>query len=111
MSMYTHLLSAALQGLNSSTDKLTNDEALAELLRCRNRLGTGLSHERSHRATDVVADELAYDTALIELARRVGLECDVGDFDNPGHGRALIERNLGTRGIRLGGLDGGTQTS
>jgi hypothetical protein len=101
MSMYTELLSAAIEGLGSSTDKSTSGEVFAELLRCRNRLGPGISYARSHSSSDIVADELAYDITLIEFARRLGVECGINDFESPGHGRTGLERNLGSRGIRI----------
>lgn len=109
MSMYTQLLGAALEKIASSTEESTTGEALVELLRCRNRLDAGMAREGPHWATDAIADELAYDIALIELARGFGVECDVSDFDNPRKGRAGLERDLGSRGIRLGVPDEETQ--
>ena len=101
--MYTRLMCSALDKLASSSDGATTGQALAELLRCRNRLGARMSLEGSNRASAAIADELAYDIALIDLARLYGIECDVSDFDNPIRGRALLERGLGSRGVRVGG--------
>ena len=91
-----------MEGLSSSSPDSTTAEALAELSRCRNLLDTTLSHEGSQRVTAVVADELAYDIALIDLAKHLGVGWDVRDFDNPSRGRSRLEHELTSMGIRLG---------
>jgi len=102
MSIYFQLLDAALGQPTSSTVAPSRPEALAELLRSRRGLyATGASTSGSHWAPDAVANELSYDVALIQLARLLGIECDLKDFDSPGHGRALIESYLVTLGIQV----------
>ena len=106
MSIYVQLLDAALGQPIPSTDPPSRPEALAEILKSRRCLSArGASTAGSHWAPDAVANELSYDTALIHLARLLGVECDLEDFDSPGHGRAEIESTLGFLGIRLDDLD------
>jgi hypothetical protein len=102
--MYAQLLAAALTEAPSD-DTATTAEAMAELNRCRNRLGDYASREAANWASGAVADELSYDIALIEIARQFGVRCDVSDFDNPGRGRARVEQDLESRGIVLGAPD------
>jgi hypothetical protein len=102
MSIYVQLLSAALAEAPPLSDE-TAAGAVSELLCRRADLYTrGSSHAGPIRAPDAVAYELAYDMALIRLARLLGMECEAGDFDLPGRGRARVELSLVSKGIRLG---------
>jgi len=103
--MYTQLLGAALKEVSSPDGASTAADALAELNRCRDRLEDYGSREGTDWASEAVADELAYDIALIELARQSGVECDVSDFENPRKGRTRLEGSLQSRGIVLGARD------
>jgi hypothetical protein len=103
MSMYTQLLGTALESHSSSPKEATSGQALADLLHSRKRLKEASRHG-SNWASAVVADELAYDIALIELARLVGVECEVGEFDQPRDGRAHLEERLEFQGMFLGKL-------
>ena len=106
MSMYTQLLGAALDKIHRPDDELTTGAMLAELLRCRSQLvASASSHIGSGWAPSAVADELAYDIALIELARHLGIECDGRGFDQPRYERTRLERAVVSRGIRLDELD------
>jgi hypothetical protein len=100
--MYTQLLEAEVASSQRSDGPPTPGEALAELLRCRGRLGT----ESGGRPgpTDVVGtvtNELAYDIALIALTRSLGIRCEIGRFEQPRQGRRILERYLTQWGIRL----------
>jgi hypothetical protein len=104
--MYTQLLKAGLENFRMSGSQPTAGEALAQLLRCRERIG----HDavRQSGPVDVlgaVADELAYDIALIALTRGLGISCDVHGFDQPQHERKILEGKLQERGVRLNELD------
>lgn len=101
MSIYTQLLDTALDELASNARELKQGEALADLVRCRNLVGAGFARTRSNWAPAAVADELAYDIALIRLARSLGVECDISRFERPGHERSRLEHQLADRGIRL----------
>jgi hypothetical protein len=48
-----------------------------------------------------VADQLAYDVALVRLARSLGTEWDLCRFNQPLRERRTLERALGVRGIPL----------
>ncbi len=107
--MYTQLLGAALKEVSFPDGVTTTAEAVAELNRRRDRLEDYGSREGTDWAGAAVADELAYDIALIELARRFGGEYDVSDFENPGKGRTRLVRYLQSQGVVLGARDPETQ--
>jgi hypothetical protein len=50
-----------------------------------------------------LADQVAYDVALIELARSVGLPCDPATFDQPELRRNELDRELAARGVHVDG--------
>jgi hypothetical protein len=106
MSMYTQLLAAALDSAKDAGEERTSGEALARLLRSHGQLHAARSsHLESGWAPAAVANEVAYDVALIEFARRIEIECNVDDFDQPGRERLRLERALADRGIRRDVLD------
>ncbi|HXQ61680.1 MAG TPA: hypothetical protein VN796_05055 [Acidimicrobiales bacterium] len=104
--MYTTLLDAAINDLPSPDDEAPATAALAKVLLCRSRLGADALLGR-HRDGDLtaVADELAYDVALIDLARQLGIPCDASAFDPPQGERRRVEKVLATRGIHLDEFD------
>ena len=59
-------------------------------------------------APAAIADHLAYDAALIELSRHLGIEVDLTRFGQPQHERARLEQALVARGIRLDEFDAPT---
>lgn len=106
MSMYTELLGAAIGKHLRSGHELTPGEALAELLRCRSQLWrSGSSRTVSGSTLDAVAEQLAYDIAIIELTRRLGVDCTLEGFDPSRHERARLERVLVSHGIPLEEID------
>jgi hypothetical protein len=52
-------------------------------------------------APEAVADQLAYDAALVRLARWRGIVVRPGSFANPERGRAALEAALSAHGINL----------
>jgi hypothetical protein len=111
MSIYVQLLDAALDDLGSSADGTATSEALAELIRRRSSLSaSGSSHSGKDWATGAVAVELSYDVSLIRLSRLLGIECEAGDFEVPGHGRDRIELALASRGVQIDQCDSQTQS-
>ena len=77
MSIYAQLLSDAL-GQNHSDDSSTTADAMAHLVKARDRLSANRSsYTEPDWASAAVADQLAYDVALIELARLLGIEVKV----------------------------------
>ena len=112
MSIYVQLLNAALAEAPSKSDEMNAGDAVAELLHRRGNLYTrGSSHAGSLWAPDAVANELAYDMALIRLATFLGIECKSEDFELPGRGRARVELSLMSKGIRLDESDTGQATA
>jgi hypothetical protein len=106
MSMYTQLLEAALNEHRQPAVAPTAVEALAALLHCGTRLGSSGSLERRLDWSSIaLANQVAYDIALIELARCVGIACDPGTFDQPVRRRNELTRELESRCIHLNELD------
>ena len=110
MSIYGQLLEAALDERRRVVPPSSGGELLAELLRCRERVAADLattgSNGDSRRVAHALADELAYDVALIELARGLRIPAERGDFDPPHLVRRRLEDALVSSGVRLSGLDG-----
>ena len=102
MTMYTQLLGSALD--ERGHPDITSDigEFLADFLSSRARLHAGLtSVEETQPELLAVTNELAYDVALVRLARRLGIECEVDWFERPLRARRSLEKVLVTRGIPL----------
>jgi len=101
MSMYTHLLGAAcvqrrlrIQG--------NGDVALAEVKRRRNELKAGPPTGLHPDAVPVVlAREIGYDVALIELAEKLGVQTDPSRFEQPERERKRLEEQFAALGIDL----------
>ena len=105
MSVYSQLLGSALDQTGTDQGSTTGD-ALALLLERRNRLGTNLSsYAVSDWAPDAIADQLAYDVALIEFSQLLGIDVDLTKFGQPQRERTRLEQALVSRGIHLDGLD------
>src|SRR5664279_4485753 len=101
MSMYTHILSAALSELDSGRDGHSSGESWNDLLRLRDELGIDASPgPDSGWDPSSVAIQIAYDAALITFARRQSVHCEIDDFDKPQNGRARLESELMSRGFR-----------
>jgi len=104
-SMYAQLIRQAIDNREPSEEERTRGEALAELLRCRVRLGVA-THADSGWASSAVADQLAYDLALIDFAQFHGIDCDPFEFgQQPQKERVRLETALASRGDFLGDLD------
>lgn len=106
MSMYNHILEAALRERSHHKTGITEGEALAVLFECRKRLGPIESSERGlDWSSTALANQLAYDLALLDLAGCVGIDCDPTSFDQPQRRRIEIEQELAELGVRLDELD------
>ncbi len=103
--MYTQLLGAAL-GEVAVNRGLTTDEALANVRRLR-MVRPRPSAGGEGGVAVAVAEELTYDVALIDLAGRFGIECDLRAFDEPERGRAHLESAIEGRGVDLSAPDPG----
>jgi hypothetical protein len=106
MSMYTQILDVALGERPPRETEMATDEALSVLLDCRQHLDPIASSQRgSDWSSAALANQVAHDIALIDLARCVGIDCDSTSFDQPKRRRIQIEQQLFSRGVRLDGLD------
>ena len=104
--MYTQILDVALRERPQREAEMVTGEALCALLDCRQHLDLVASSERgSDWSSAALANQIAYDIALIDLARCVGLDCDPGSFDHPQRRRTDIKRQLISRGVRLEEFD------
>ncbi len=111
MSVYSELLGTALEQTDSAQGSPPRD-LLAELLDRRNRLGENLASYTGYGwAPAAIADHLAYDVALVELSRHLGIEVDLTRFGQPQQERARLEQAVASRGIRLDVLDASAEFS
>jgi hypothetical protein len=102
MSMYTYILEAALRERSEPDTPLATGDAVAVLLECRRYLGSAASSGWSGDwGSAALADQVAYDLALIDLAGSVGIDCDTASFDQPQRRRVELERELISRGIAV----------
>ena len=74
---------------------------LADVLRLRHAMDRHATRTDPGWALQAVADQLAYDAALIRLARRRGIATDPSAFELPERGRAALEDALIAKGVNL----------
>ena len=102
MSMYTQLLDAAVEQRGTVLVRTTKHSALDALWRRGGELNEDVPPATDPDAVTVVlAREIAYDVALLELARVWGIETDPSHFEQPRHERSRLEQALRDRGVTL----------
>jgi hypothetical protein len=105
MTIYTQLLSVALDEARTSNDETchtSTTEALANVAACRSRLHVDAgAPAQPDWAPGALADQLAYDIALIDLARHFDIDVDLDGFGRSLTERARIEQMLISRGLPL----------
>ena len=102
MSMYTQLLDAAFGQHQPPFEGTGEPQALDEVHRCRRELEEGIPPDGDADTVPVVlAREIAYDVALLELARVVGVDTDPSRFEQPQLERERLEHAFGALGMRL----------
>ena len=102
MSMYTHLLGVARGQRRSDVNDTAARDALVEARRCREELKAGLPPGLDPDAVPVVlALEIGYDVALMDLATAHGVQTDPSQFEQPERERARLEKELAAMGVRL----------
>jgi predicted nucleic acid-binding protein len=103
MSMYTDILHKAFERRPKAVGPPVVSDAVKEVLDRRSRLAVTRSPKRAAGwAANALANQVAYDVALIELAQSVGLACDPSTFDQPELRRNEVDRELAARGVHLG---------
>jgi hypothetical protein len=102
-SIYIELLEAILGETDSSASSVSASEALAQVVRRRRAVTWNRStRDDQDLAAVALADQLAYDAALLTYSRRVGIDSDPRAFGIPEIERRRIEKMLEARGIPLG---------
>jgi hypothetical protein len=102
MSMYTQLLGAALGDRLPFVTEPSRTAAVAEVRRCRHDLEARMPAGAASRSVPVVlALQVGYDAALIELAAVMGIDSGPGRFEPPETERERLEAALGELGIDL----------
>jgi predicted PP-loop superfamily ATPase len=102
MSMYTQLLEAAFGQYPSTGSGATGRNPLDEVLRYRRELEEGVPKGVDPDTVPVVlALQIGYDVALLELARRVGIDSDPSHFEQPHQERERLEIALRALGISV----------
>ena len=92
MSMYSQLLGAAVAQRGAVGLHPTRRSALDTLRRSRGELNEGIPPATDPDAVPVVlAREIAYDVALLEVSAVMGIETDLRRFEQPQQERARLE--------------------
>ena len=99
--MYSQLLEAVLDYEEDPDARSRSQGPLADVLRLRHVMDRNATRTDPGWALQAVADQLAYDAALIRLARRRGIQADPSSFEAPEHGRVVIEDALIAKGVNL----------
>ena len=87
--------------------EVTTGELVAVARRCRSRLEANKpAATREGWAPGALADQLAYDVALVRLSRQLGVASDVRAFGRPPAERLRLEAELSARGFEGSVLDG-----
>jgi hypothetical protein len=99
--MYVQLLEAVLADEDAPASGPRSQGPLAGLLRLRHTVEQHAARGDPGWALQAVADQLAYDAALVRLARRRSIAVDIHSFDIPERGRAGLEQALRDKGVHL----------
>jgi hypothetical protein len=111
MSMYTELLDAAFGQRAPVLVHPTETDALSAVRRCRCALDQDMPPRTDPDAVPVVlAREIGYDVALLELAGLLGIATDPSRFEQPRHERARLEEAFRERGVTLDPNSGAQET-
>jgi hypothetical protein len=102
MSMYTQLLDAALEQRLPRESERSRRHAVEEVRRCREELELGVPGHNLDTVPAVLALQIGYDVALLELAEVVGIDSGPSRFDQPERERDRLRHALNDMGIDVG---------
>jgi hypothetical protein len=101
MSLYTQLLDAALEQRPPRALGPSRTHAVEEVRRCREELELGVPEHNVDTVPAVLALQIGYDVALMELAETVGIESGPSRFEQPERERDRLRHALNDMGIDL----------
>jgi hypothetical protein len=101
MSMYTQLLDAALEQRPHRQREQSRSRAVEKVRRCREELELGVTEHNIDTVPAVLALQIGYDVALLELAEVVGVESGPGRFEQPERERDRLRQAFNDMGINL----------
>ncbi len=99
--MYSDLLQAVLTGDIDAPAPSRSHSSPSELVRLRHAMEKHAARNDPGWALQTVADQLAYDAALVRIAWRRGVVVDIESFDVPEQGRASLEQSLTAKGVTV----------
>lgn len=99
--MYAQLLDAVLADEPDPSVPTRSAGPLAELTRLQHVMEKHARRSDAGWALQAIADQLAYDAALVRLARKRGITTSTAMFDVPERGRAVLVQALADRGVHL----------
>ena len=105
MSMYTQLLDAAIEQRSPRDDEAGRDDALDEVRRCYAELEAGLPGGDVDTVSAVLALQVGYDVALVELAAVMGIASGPSRFEQPERERERLRTALRDLGIVVDAAD------
>ena len=104
--MYTQLLDAALEQRPAHVPDPSRSHAVEKVRRCREELELGVTERSLDTVPAILALQIGYDVALLELAEVVGIESDPNRFDQPERERDRLYHALHDMGIDLDVTEG-----
>jgi len=99
--MYTQLLEAVLGYEADPATQPRSQGPLADVIRLRHTMERHATRTDPGWALQAVADQLAYDAALVRLARKRGIAAGTDAFDIPQRGRTGLEEALVALGVDI----------
>jgi len=99
--MYSQLLEAVLTYEADPANRRRSSGPLADLVRQHHTMHRHAVRTDPGWALQAVADQLAYDAALVRLARARGIAIGANAFDIPDQGRAQLEEAIIALGVSL----------
>lgn len=104
--MYTQLLDAALEQRPAREVEPNRSQAVEAVRRRRAELELGVQDHSGDPVPAVLALQIGYDVALLELAAAVGIESAPSRFEQPERERDRLWHALHDMGIDLGATIG-----